>query len=236
MHSGTAGTLLWKYLLRSDSVPLGVAFYFAVVTFTTIGYGAPTARTVQLAPLATASRALCCGGRAARCAPRATRTRAHAGDVTPSTAAGKVFFMVYVIGTLVVHLTVLTNFVDAAVRMAVKDADEAAQAVPGLGPPGAHHTVRCRSHCTGMTGGQALRVLMRLSLSQSRAAGVGLTCSTPSMPRGSVRLAATPLAAPQLRLWPSKRDARNRRCAPHDVRMVPKPRASDTVCRRFRSA
>jgi hypothetical protein len=35
-----AGTLLWQYLLNpEDHLSFGDAFYFAVVTFTTIGYG-----------------------------------------------------------------------------------------------------------------------------------------------------------------------------------------------------
>ena len=43
------------------------------------------------------------------------------GDLTPSNRTGKVFFGLYIIGSLVVQLTVLTTFVDAAASAAQRE-------------------------------------------------------------------------------------------------------------------
>ena len=70
LYMRCAGTLLWKFCLSSRSqVPTGEAFYFAIVTFTSIGYG----------------------------------------DIAPSSVSAKVFFMLYIVASLVVQLTVVTT-------------------------------------------------------------------------------------------------------------------------------
>jgi Ion channel len=51
------------------------------------------------------------------------------GDVTPASDAAKAFFMVYVVATLVVQLTVLTTFVEYAASAAQK------KAAPGSDTP-----------------------------------------------------------------------------------------------------
>jgi hypothetical protein len=87
---GDAGTLVWHALLGGDTKKWDDAFYFAVVTFTTIGYG----------------------------------------DLAPSGHWAKLFFIVYVILTLIVQLTVLANFVNAAAEMVAESSSDTAQDGP----------------------------------------------------------------------------------------------------------
>jgi hypothetical protein len=68
-----AGTAVWQDLLPEGST-ISDAFYFAVVTFLTIGYG----------------------------------------DIAPASTAGKVFFIIYTIASLIVQLTVVGAFINSA--------------------------------------------------------------------------------------------------------------------------
>lgn len=84
------GTLVWHALLGGDAKKWDDPFYFAVVTFTTIGYG----------------------------------------DLAPAGHWAKLFFMVYVILTLIVQLTVLASFVNAAAEMVAESSSAPAQDGP----------------------------------------------------------------------------------------------------------
>jgi hypothetical protein len=83
-----AGTAIWHALLSSPKEDISDSFYFAVVTFLTIGYG----------------------------------------DIHPASNAAKLFFIVYVMLSLVVQFTVLSCFLSNSIKpRKAPDNAEAAQ-------------------------------------------------------------------------------------------------------------
>jgi hypothetical protein len=82
-----AGTAIWHLLLSSPGATLSESFYFAVVTFLTIGYG----------------------------------------DLHPVSKAAKVFFIVYVVLSLIVHFTVLSCFLSNSLTLQGLGGEDAEQ-------------------------------------------------------------------------------------------------------------